>query len=176
VLSVVGILYTVPSLALFVALPAITGLSVLSEGNVVIALTIYAVAIMVRSVAEALDSVASDIRQAATAMGYSAWRQFWAVDFPLAGPVMLAGLRVVAVSTVSLVTVGIVVGVQSLGYLFTNGFQRRIVEEIMVGLVATLLVALLVDLALATIGRAAMPWTRADLRRRRLRSPMEATS
>ena len=160
-LTVAGLLYTIPSLALFVVLPAITGLSVLSEANVVIALTIYAVAIMARAVTDALDSVDPDVRQAATALGYSSWRRFWAVEFPLAGPVMLAGLRVVAVSTIALVTVGILVGVESLGYLFTNGFQRRILEEVLTGVVMTVAVALLVDLLLGLVGRVLMPWTRA---------------
>ena len=95
ILTLVGLLYTIPSLALFVILPPLLGLPFLSEANVLIALTIYAVAIMARSTADALASVDRDIQQAATAMGYSSWRRFWAVDFPLAGPVLLAGLRVV---------------------------------------------------------------------------------
>jgi len=160
-LTTAGLLYTIPSLALFVVLPTITGLSVLSESNVVIALTIYAVAIMARAVADALDSVAPAVRQAATALGYSSWRRFWSVEFPLAGPVMLARLRVVAVSTIALVTVGILVGVQSLGYLFTNGFQRRILEEVLTGVVMTMAIALVVDLVLVLAGRVLMPWTRA---------------
>lgn len=166
-LTVAGLLYTIPSLALFMVLPALTGLSVLSEANVVIALTIYAVAILARSVADAFASVDPAVRQAATAVGYSSWQRFWTVEFPLAGPVMLAGLRVVAVSTIALVTVGILVGVQSLGYLFTNGAQRRIVEEILVGVVATMLLALLVDLLLALLGRALMPWSRTSAPRPR---------
>lgn len=161
ILTLVGLLYTIPSLALFVILPPLLGIGFLSEANVLIALTIYAVAIMARSVAEALQSVDPDVRQAATAVGYSSWSRFWTVDFPLAGPVLLAGLRVVAVSTVSLLTVGIVVGVQSLGYLFTNGFQRGIVEEVLAGVVMTVIVALLFDGALVLLGRALMPWTRA---------------
>ncbi|WP_439564352.1 ABC transporter permease [Microcella sp.] len=160
ILTLVGLLYTIPSLALFVILPPLLGIGFLSEANVLIALTIYAVAIMARSVAEALQSVDPDVRQAATAVGYSSWSRFWTVDFPLAGPVLLAGLRVVAVSTVSLLTVGIVVGVQSLGYLFTNGFQRGIVEEVLAGVVMTVIVALLFDGALVLLGRALMPWTR----------------
>jgi osmoprotectant transport system permease protein len=174
-LTLAGLLYTIPSVAMFVVLPTITGTPLLSEGNVIIALTIYAVAIMARSIADALGSVDADVRQAATAIGYSSWRRFWAVEFPLAGPVMLAGLRVTAVSTISLVTVGIVVGVQSLGYLFTNGFQRRIVEEILAGVVATMLIALLVDLLLALLGRAVMPWTRAAATGRRARRTAVAT-
>jgi len=160
VLTIAGLLYTIPSLALFILLPPVLGISALSELNVTIALTIYAVAIMSRSVADALDSVEEDVRQSATALGYSSWRRFWAVELPLAGPVILAGLRVTAVSTVSLVTVGILIGVQSLGYLFTNGFQRRILEEIAAGVVMTVIVALLFDAALLLIGRLVMPWTR----------------
>lgn len=160
ILTLVGLLYTIPSLALFVILPPLLGLPFLSEANVLIALTIYAVAIMARSTADALASVDGDIRQAATAMGYSSWRRFWAVDFPLAGPVLLAGLRVVAVSTVSLLTVGVVVGVESLGYLFTNGSQRGIIESVLAGVVATVIIALLFDRALALLGAWLMPWTR----------------
>ncbi|MGV8876146.1 MAG: ABC transporter permease [Rhodoglobus sp.] len=160
-LTVAGLLYTIPSLALFVILPPILGISFLSELNITIALTLYAVAIMARSVADALTSVDPAIRQSATAVGFGGWRRFWAVEFPLAGPVILAGLRVAAVSTVSLVTVGILIGVQSLGYLFTNGFQRRILEEIFAGVVMTVIVALLIDRALVLIGRMLMPWSRA---------------
>jgi len=166
-LTIAGLLYTIPSLALLTVLPPITGISALSEINLVIALTIYAVAILTRSVTDAFGSVDPDVRQAATAMGYSSWRRFWAVEFPLSGPVMLAGLRVVAVSTIALVTVGILLGVQSLGYLFTNGFQRRIVPEVLTGVVATVVVALIVDLLLAFAGRSVMPWTRTQRTRRR---------
>lgn len=159
-LTLAGLLYTIPSFALFVLLPPLLGISFLSELNLTVALTIYAVAIMVRSVADALGSVEESVRQSATAIGYSAWRRFWAVELPLAGPVILAGLRVTAVSTVSLVTVGILIGVQSLGYLFTNGLQRRIIEEIASGLVMTVVVAIVFDLVLTLLGRLAMPWSR----------------
>lgn len=157
-LTVAGLLYTIPSLALLPILPVVLGISFLSPANLTIALTIYAVAIMARSVADALRSVDPDVRQAATAMGYGAWRRFWAVEFPLAGPVILAGLRVSAVSTISLVTVGILIGVESLGYLFTNGSQRRIVPEILVGVIMVVLIALIVDFLLARVGRILMPW------------------
>ncbi|KQV26641.1 MULTISPECIES: ABC transporter permease [unclassified Microcella] len=160
ILTLVGLLYTIPSLALFVILPPLLGLPFIGEANVLIALTIYAVAIMARSTADALASVDRDIQQAATAMGYSSWRRFWAVDFPLAGPVLLAGLRVVAVSTVSLLTVGVIVGVDSLGYLFTNGYQRGILESVLAGVVATVVIALLFDRILALVGAWLMPWTR----------------
>ena len=159
-LTIVGLLYTIPSLALLVILPPIIGVSVLSATNVIIALSIYAVALMVRSTTDALDSVDADIIQSATAVGYGPWRRFWLVEFPIAGPVLLAGLRVVAVSTVSLVTIGAFVGVRSLGYLFINGLQRSIPLEILSGIVMTVVIALVFDRLLVLLGRVLMPWTR----------------
>jgi osmoprotectant transport system permease protein len=159
VLGGVGVLYTIPSLALFMLLPPLLGISVLSEANVIIALTIYAVAIMVRTVADAFASIEPHTLRSATAMGYAEWGRFFSVELPLAGPVLLAGLRVVAVSTVSLVTVGVLVGIQSLGYLFADGFQRKIVPEVFTGVVMTFLIALLVDALLVLIGRLVLPWS-----------------
>ncbi|CAM3612889.1 ABC transporter permease [Isoptericola cucumis] len=159
-LTAVGLLYTIPSLALFALLPPLLGISFLSEVNLIIALTVYAVAIMTRFVADALGSVEPSVRQSAVAVGYGPWRRFWQVDLPLAGPVVLAGLRVTAVSTISLATVGILIGIDNLGYLFTNGYQRQIVAEVLAGVVAVVAVALLVDLLLVLVGRLLMPWTR----------------
>lgn len=164
VIVLTGLLYTIPSLALLILMPAAFGYSAISETNLIIALTIYAVAILVRAVADGLDSVDSDVRQAATAVGYSGGRRFWAVELPLAGPVILAGLRVTAVSTISLATVGILIGVTNLGYLFTNGQQRRLVPEVLAGVVAVVIIALLIDLLLMLLGRLLMPWTRATTR------------
>ncbi|REJ06424.1 ABC transporter permease [Microbacterium bovistercoris] len=160
-----GLLYTIPSLALFMLLPALFGYSAISELNLVIALTIYAIAILVRAVADGLDSVDPVVRESATALGYGPLRRFLTVEFPLAGPVILAGLRVAAVSTISLATVGILIGVTNLGYLFTAGLQRRLIEEVFAGVVAVLLIALVVDLLLVLLGRALMPWTRLGTRR-----------
>nr|WP_210422902.1 ABC transporter permease [Cryobacterium sp. BB307] len=167
VLTLAGLLYTIPSLALFVLLPPLLGISFLSELNVLIALTIYAVALMTRSVADGLASVDPIVRESATAVGYSPWRRFFSVELPLAGPVLLAGLRVVAVSTVSLVTVGVFVGVRSLGFLFTNGLQRGIIVEIVTGIVMTVVIALILDGLLVLLGRLVLPWTRLDARARR---------
>ncbi|MBO3662151.1 ABC transporter permease [Microbacterium stercoris] len=165
IIVITGLLYTLPSLALLPLLPVVFGISALSELNLVLALTIYAVAILVRSVADGFDAVDGDVRRAAVALGFGPARRFWGVELPLAGPVILAGLRVAAVSTVALATVGILIGVNNLGYLFTNGFQRRIVEEILAGVVAVALVALVVDVALVLAGRVLLPWTRAAGRR-----------
>lgn len=166
-ITTMSLLYTIPSLPLFVILPAIIGTRVLSDTNLIVALTIYAVAIMVRATSDAFFSVSADTKQAATAMGFSAWRRFWRVEFPLAGPVMLAGLRVVSVSTIALVSVGVLIGSENLGYLFTNGKQRNNLEEVAVGIIATLLIALLFDVILVVLGRILMPWVRADRGARR---------
>ena len=159
-LTSVGIIYTIPSLALFVILPPLLGLPFLSPASVIIALTLYAVAILVRSTADAFASVDPVVLRSATALGYESWQRVLFVELPLAGPVIIAGLRVVAVSTVSLVTVGVLVGVQSLGYFFTDGFQRRIEAEIVTGIVMTVAVAALFDVVILGIGRLVMPWAR----------------
>jgi osmoprotectant transport system permease protein len=160
ILTLGGLLYAIPSLPLFIVLPILVGTSTRSPANLIIALTLYGVALMVRVVADALASVDADVRQSAAAVGFSAWAGFWQVDLPLAGPVLLAGLRVVAVSTVSLATVGAVIGVQSLGSLFTDGFQRGIQAEIITGIVVTVALALVFDAVLVMLGRMLMPWTR----------------
>lgn len=160
VLTVTGLLYTLPSLALLPLLPVLFGISALSELNLVLALSIYAVALLVRSAADGFGSVDADVCRAADASGFGPVRRFFRVELPLAGPVLLAGLRVAAVSTISLATVGILIGVTNLGYLFTNGFQRRLVEEIFAGVVTVALVALIVDALIVVAGRLLMPWTR----------------
>lgn len=175
-----SLLYTIPSLPLFVMLPYLLGTRVLSEVNVIVALLIYGVAVMVRSAADALGSVDATTRQAATAMGFSAWSRFWGVEFPLAGPVLLAGMRVVSVSTIALVSVGAIIGSRNLGYLFLNGRQRNNLEEILVGIVASVLIALVFDLLLVALGKLVMPWNetgrrRASRRTARLAARGEAT-
>jgi osmoprotectant transport system permease protein len=165
VLLLAGLIYAIPSLPLFIILPLVLGTSVRSLVNVVAALGLYGVALMVRYAADALDAVSSDTVLAATAMGYGRWRRFFAVQLPLAGPALLAGLRVVAVSTVSLVPVSALLGVNSLGLLFTDGFQRGIFAEVLAGIAATVVVAVVVDLGLVLLGRLLMPWERAAMMR-----------
>ncbi|HCX86320.1 MAG TPA: ABC transporter permease [Micrococcales bacterium] len=161
-LGLAGLLYTIPSLALFVLLPPMLGIPYLSDLNVIIALTLYALALLVRTVTEALESVPPDAVASARAIGYNGTSIFLAVQLPLAGPVLLAGLRVATVSTVSMVTVGALIGVSSLGSLFTDGLQRRIVPEVLTGVVLTALLALLLDVLLQLAGRVLMPWLRAE--------------
>lgn len=160
-LTLGGVLFTIPSLALFVTLPALLGTKILDERNVIVALSIYAIAVMVRGAADAFASVSTDVIGSSTAIGFSAMSRFWAVELPLAGPVLLASLRVVSVSTVSLLSVGSLIGVQSLGYLFVNGYQRAFPEEILIGILLTVLVAVVFDTVLVVVGRWLMPWTSA---------------
>lgn len=158
-LSVGSILYTIPSLPLFVILPGILGTGFLSAANVMIALTIYAMAIMVRSTSDAFAAVSPAVLDAASATGFSPAQRSLRVELPLAGPVLLAGLRVVAVSTVSMVSVGALIGVSSLGTLFTDGFKRDFNTEIIIGVVLTVVVALVFDTILVLLGRVLMPWS-----------------
>ena len=165
VLSTASVLYTVPSLALFVIIPAILGTAQLSPVNVVVALTLYTAALLVRPVVDALESVPAHTTSAATAMGYRPWRRFAAVELPLAVPVLASGVRVASVSNISLVSVGAIVGIGGLGRLFTDGFQRSYLTQIFVGIALTLLLALVVDLLLVGLWRLLTPWTRAGVRR-----------
>jgi osmoprotectant transport system permease protein len=157
-LTVLGLLYAIPSLPLFIILPLIIGTGLRDSINLVVALTLYGIALMVRTTADGLASVDPHVRQSASAVGFSARSQFFRVELPLAGPVLLAGIRVVAVSTISLTTVGAVIGIDSLGSLFTDGFQRGITAEILTGIVLTIILALGVDGLLVLLGRVLMPW------------------
>ena len=159
-LTVTGLLYTIPSLALIVILPALIGTKTLDPVNVIITLTVYTIALLVRSIADALSSVPPTVVAAATAIGYRPFRRFVGVEFPLAIPVVVAGLRVAMVSNISLVSVGALIGIAGYGQLFTEAFQRQIVTEILAGIVATLVLALVADVLLQLIGRLVTPWTR----------------
>ncbi|MFP5252027.1 MAG: ABC transporter permease [Actinomycetes bacterium] len=153
-----GLLYAIPSLALFIMIPAIVGLSARSPWVAIIGLTLYGCALMVRGAADAFGSVSRETMLAADALGHSPWARFWAVELPLSGPVLVSSLRVMAVSTVSLVTIGAVIGISSLGTLFTDGFQRGIDASIITGIVLTVLVAFAIDAVVLLLGRLAMPW------------------
>ena len=159
-INVAGLLYTVPSLALFVLLPPLLGTRILDPINVVVALTVYTVALLVRTVADALSAVPAVVVNSATAMGYTPLRRFAAVELPLSIPVVVAGLRVAAVSSISLVTVGAVIGFGGLGQMFTDGFQRDIPAEIVTGIVLVLVIALVVDGLILLLGRVLTPWDR----------------
>ena len=160
-----GLLYTIPSLALFILLPLITGAQILDDSNVLIAMTVYTVALLPRTVAAGFTSVPSATRQAAPAMGYGELRRTVVVDLPLAVPVLPAGLRVAAVSNVSIVSIAALIGVSQLGSLFTQGFSRNNLDPIVVGVVASVALALTLDLLIALGSRLLTPWLRAGVPR-----------
>lgn len=155
-----GLLYTIPSLTLFVLLPGLLGLQVRDSLNVIIALALYTVALLVRSIADALAAVPAMVVAAATAMGFRPGRRFIEVELPLAVPVLIAGLRVATVSNISLVSVGALIGIGGLGEFFTDGIQRSNIVEIITGIVLIVVLALAADAALLGIGRLATPWNR----------------
>ncbi len=161
VVTASSLLYTIPSLALFIILPTVLGSRILDPLNVVVALTVYAVALLVRAALDAFDSVDEDLRQAAVAMGFKPAARFLQIDLPLSLPVLFAGLRVVSVSNISLVSVAALLGIGNLGMLFTSGLQRDFVTEVIVGIIAILILALLMDAVLVLLERLLTPWTRA---------------
>ena len=155
VLAVVNILYAVPSLALFIALIPAFGLT---DTTVVIALTVFSLCVILPNVVAGLRGVPASVKQAATAMGYGPVRRLVTVELPLAVPVIIAGLRIGVVAGVSLASVGQLIGVSSLGYLFVDGLQRSFPTEIYVGLFVVIVLALACDLILILIRRVLTPW------------------
>lgn len=155
-----GLLYTIPSLALFILMPLVLGTGILDPANVVAALSVYTVALLVRTVADALATVPADVTSAARAMGIGRLRRFLTVDLPLATPAISAGVRVAAVSNVSIVSVAALLGIAQLGSLFTDGFARNFLDPIIVGIGACMVLALALDLAILVISRILTPWLR----------------
>lgn len=152
------LLYAIPALPMLIIIPVIVGIPLRSNTNMIITLTLYGVALLARSAADGFHAVDAEVRRSSTAIGFSRVGLFWRVDLPLALPVLLAGVRVVAVSTISLVTIGALVGVSGLGSLLTDGFQRGIAAEVITGIVATVVLALVVDGILLLAGHALTPW------------------
>ncbi|WP_203048229.1 ABC transporter permease [Pimelobacter simplex] len=158
VLGTASLLYSVPALPLLIVIPVLLGIPLRSGLTLVVALAVYGTALLAGTAADAFRSVDGRVREAAEAMGYSRAGLFWKVDLPLAVPVLLSGVRVITVSTVSLVTIGALVGIPSLGNLLTDGFQRDIRAEIVTGVVGTMLLAVVLDVLLVVLGRLATPW------------------
>lgn len=155
-----GLLYTLPSLAVFILLPGILHTQILDPINVIVAMTIYTIALLVRTVADGLRAVPEDVELAATAMGYRPIARLIKVELPLAIPVISAGLRVAAVSNVSIVSVAAIIGVEQLGSLFTDGFNRAFFTPIIVGIIACVILSLLLDLLIIGATRLLTPWVR----------------
>lgn len=165
IMSISGLLYTIPSIALFVVVPPLLNLDPLTSLQVPIALTVYSVALLIRVVADGLSSVNTETQQAATAIGYTPIARFFKVDLPIAVPVITAGIRVAVVSNVSIVAVAGTIGFRNLGSLFDSGFQLSVSQPyyppIVLGLLLCLILALVLDAVVITIGRGLTPWRRA---------------
>jgi len=155
-----GVIYSIPSLALFLTIPVVLGTGVLSPINIIVALAIYTAALLTRSVADALTDVQGETTQAADALGFRPLRRLFGVEIPMALPVMLAGVRVATVSNISLVSVGAFIGVGGLGALFTRGLQLGFIEPIIVGIVLSVLLAAVCDIGIVLLQRRLTPWSR----------------
>ncbi|WP_232247206.1 ABC transporter permease [Kitasatospora azatica] len=164
-ITAAGLLYTIPSIALFVSMPNLIGTQILDPINVAVALTVYTLALLVRVVADGLGAVPEDVVQAATAMGLTRRQRLLKVELPLAVPVIASGVRVAVVANVSLVAVAGTIGVPELGELFTNGFQLSVgspyYPPITLGIVLCVLLALVLDLLVVGINWLTTPWRRA---------------
>jgi osmoprotectant transport system permease protein len=170
VLTLINILYVIPSLALFIALIPAFGLT---DTTVIIALTVFSLCVILPNVVAGLRAVPAAVTQAATAMGYGPFRRLVTVELPLAVPVIIAGLRIGVVASISLASVGQLIGVSSLGYLFIDGLQRSFPTEIYVGLVLVIALALACDLILVAVRRALTPWAARPRRERARPRPLK---
>jgi osmoprotectant transport system permease protein len=154
-LTAVSVIYAFPAIALFIALIPSLGLT---NTNVIVALTLFSLCVIMPNVVAGLRGVPASVRQAATAMGYGPLRRLAAVELPLAVPVIIGGLRVGMVSSISLASIGQLIGVSSLGYLFIDGLQRSFPTEIIVGIALIIAIAIVADLILVGVRRVLTPW------------------
>lgn len=159
VLGLSGVLYTIPSLALFAILFPLIGDR---RTTVLIGLVMYALLVLVRNVLVGLQGVDPAITDAARGIGYSRGRILMQVELPNALPSIVAGLRLATVTTVALVTIGVIIGYGGLGQLMFRGFRSQYHAEIMTATLLTVAIAVVADVALWLVGRATTPWTRRD--------------
>ncbi|MEN0129555.1 MAG: ABC transporter permease [Brevundimonas sp.] len=159
VVGTAGVLYTVPSLALFALLAPYTGIG---RETVLIGLVAYALLVLVRNILVGLQGVDPAVTDAARGMGFGRTRMLVQVELPQALPSIVAGVRIAAVSTVALVTVGVVVGYGGLGQLMFRGFRSNYHAEIMTATILCLLIALVADVAIVLLARLMMPWSRSS--------------
>ncbi len=152
-----GILYTIPSLALFALLVPITGLSVLTAE---IGLVSYTLLILIRAIVGGVRGVPADVREAAEGLGYTGRQSLWQIELPLALPVIVAGVRIAVVTTIGLVTVTALIGQGGLGYFILQGIQRFFSTALIVGAVLSVALAVLADAALVLLQRRLTPWLR----------------
>jgi osmoprotectant transport system permease protein len=157
-LGMTGVLFSIPTLALFVVMIPFTGLS---RATAIIPLTLYTLLILIRNTVEGLASVPSDVSESAEAMGYKRTRRLFKIELPLAMPVIVAGLRIATVNTIAYVAITSLIGQGGLGRLMLDGFQRQFPTPLIVGLTLAVAFAVATDLGLLSIERALTPWKRA---------------
>ena len=155
--AVTGILYTMPSLALFAILTPFTGLSFTTAE---IGLVGYTLLILIRNIVAGLSGVPDDVREAALGMGYSRRQLLWRVELPLALPVIMAGVRIATVTTIGLVTVTALIGQGGFGYFILLGLSRFFSTATILGAVLSVLLAIVVDRVLILAERRLSPWAR----------------
>ena len=155
VLGATGLIYTIPSLALFAFFVPITGLT---RTTAEIGLIGYTLLILVRNTVAGLDGVSEDVREAARGMGFRPLRQLLRIDLPLAVPAIVAGVRIATVTTIGLVTVTALIGQGGLGKLVLDGFQRDFHTTLVVGAGLCVVLAVVADLLLLGLGRLLTPW------------------
>ncbi|HYF45331.1 MAG TPA: ABC transporter permease subunit [Acidimicrobiales bacterium] len=153
-----GVLYSIPSLALFAILLPITGLTVTTAE---IGLVSYTLLILIRNIVAGVDGVPAAVKEAADGMGYRPLKRFFAVDLRLATPAIIAGIRIAAVTTVGLVTVTFVIGYGGYGGLINDGLCRNFNTPVVIGAGLSIALALAIDLVLVLLERLITPWTRA---------------
>ena len=154
-----GLLYTIPSLALFALLVPFTGLS---DTTAIIALTSYTLFILIRNIVAGIDGVPEAVKEAADGMGYTARARFWKMEVPLALPVIMAGMRIATVTTVGLVTVTAVIGLGGYGFFILRGLNTFFWTQLIVGVALSVVLATILDLAFIALQRVLSPWAKAN--------------
>jgi osmoprotectant transport system permease protein len=158
--ALAGVLYTIPSLALFAALVPVTGLRSLVTAEV--PLVAYTLLIFIRNIVSGFDAVPRDVLEAADGMGYTPRRRLWLVELPLAVPLVIAGIRLATVSTIGLVTITGILGdsMGGLGFFIFEAYRRSFLTETLVGAVPLMLMAVAADVILVRVQRRLTPWSR----------------
>lgn len=157
IIGVTSLLYTIPSLALFEILIPITGLTRLT---IEIALVSYTLLILFRNISIGLNEVPAEVREAARGMGFNSRQILWRVEFPLALPAIIAGVRTATVTVISLATVAGLVIAQGLGFPIFRGLQVQLATQYFAGGLVAVLLALVADGLLVLAQRFGTPWAR----------------
>jgi osmoprotectant transport system permease protein len=159
-----GILYTIPSLAVFATLVSVTGLTIYTA---LLPLIMYTLVILVRNIVAGFDAAPADVLEAADGMGYSRRERFRQIVLPLSMPLVVAGLRLATVSTIGLVTITATLGSSfgGLGFFILQGYTLNFPTEILVGAIPSVALAIVADLLFVRLQRRLTPWTSGGSRR-----------